>query len=1167
MSASPFDVFVSYTNADSQWVRKTLIPRLQHEKFVVCDYDVNFKPGADVIEAITESMSNSRCTLLVVTRSYLNSAWTRYESRIAEHSRITRGTGVIPLLLEKCDAGPIISSRLFIDFTDSAAHEVQFRRLFAALRSDSRSALLSPSPLPTPRGGEPAPPLYRNFDIELTTSDGDRYRLRARCQDIGETEQAVAVPYTELQLGVEAVRRGDGGRQTWENVGRKLYRTVFTSEVAKLWDEAAAVSNADGHHILRLRLRVVEPRLAALPWELLQKESFSLAMMQPIARHNAEIRMPALDAQCGAKILFADTAARISSRTTPAVRRHLESLKTAGQLERLRVLDHASFEDLKLALGEGIYDVLHAVVETTLQDGGSRLILHDENGRPIAMEGERFALIVRQSPVRLLVLSAADSNLGAGPEGALAEAAIGANRSGVPAVVAVQGKVGHRGTIAFAAAFYDALATGCPVEAGMTAGRNAIVRVEGIDNAKWALPMLFNDEPDAIVFGSQRRRDCFEIEKAAADPPYGHTPRMAHNIGDDFRQELIGRDAALRQISDALAAPGATNVVVVKSAPGFGKTAVAARFAWEAAHPPPSGRRYDSVTWISPATAKTTDPGEVLRGSVHQITSDALSYALLKTHGAAAESAGETPLLKIELPARLREIASLLGIGRHLVVIDDVSPAAEESVRTFIKAMPRNVDFVVTSMRRLGIGEQEVELGPLPERDLRALMWRVADGATPGALPAAGNPFVAVVEMRRLLDGKPRLPMPTGDTAVAEYTRALIPDLTPQERGILAVCIQLPFAADRFILGRASKLDDDEFAVAERGLLRLGLIETRGTSLLLCGTLRALFRDGEEEAMRMSLDAKRPAIEALMEFLDLLQRQFGAPDSPQFVRKIAGELGNMVWGVRTAWELRMFEHQQGFRNFLQDALYSLGFWETALQTGEIAYLAASRIGGYDEMGWAALYPMTRIHYQRQELRNAERWCATALSLFENTGNPTGIVSAKRYLGRIRQSEGDFVAARMLFTEILDEVRRRSSRRDEVSMSIENLAALELAAGRLDVAERLYHEALAEQEPGPKTISALTELGRLALRRDVDEALRYFFRARSAIAHAEWDSRFAKIAHSIGLAYEQKGDYLAARDQFRTAHDIFIRLDARAERDEAAAALVRVITLYERAVPE
>jgi tetratricopeptide (TPR) repeat protein len=1174
-TADRFDVFVSYSHADAAWVREWLIPRLREHGLRVCfDYE-SFAAGGTIVGAITTAITQSRVTLLVITDSYLNSVWTLYEQSTVIHSHIVSGRRTIPLLLGNYTLP--LAFRVFTpaDFTREEDRDYQLKKLAAAIRSPTPIDLMPPE--------EPAPRArYRNFDFELSPSDADRYQMRAGCPQIGATTtQLITLRTAELHDDVEKIRRGAADRVVSHQVGRKLYDAIFTPEVLELWKRTLIASNiSDGTRAIRLRLRLLDRRLALLPWELLHNESIFLAMARqyPVIRHSGDVHMARrIDAHCRLSILLADTAPKQRSRKqTPRdvqlIDEHLRQLQSAGRFGEIRTLASASLPSLQAALTSGSYDVVHAVCQAEHRGGKDRLLLRDRDGNPRPVDGDVFGYFIRESPIRLLVLTAREDGKPLHHD-ALPGVAAGANRAGVPAVVVIRGTISPRATSAFLRAFYKVLADGCPVEACVAEGRKAILTVEGLDNPQWALPLLFNDEPDALLFGDEPPDYCFGSRYRTDDatrnapPPdpvsvatTAAAPRT--NVRQELHHELIGRDAAIDQAWTALEEGGVNNVLLLRGMPGFGKTAVAAELAWQAVHRTPP--RYESVIWISSSDPQVTDLGDVLR-RISDLTAEGLAVAVLNAFEPGTGTDHRERLQKLDPASRLREIAALLSGGRHLLVIDDVSLAAQDAVRTFIEAMPRSVQFVVTSRHHLGLGELEIEIGPLTATDAR-LLAKSAGSAAQRPRTFGGNPFVIIAEARRAspLDkfGNENEPV-----ATADYVRALFPVLPEDWRRVLAVCAALPFAAAGSIVRDGSQLDDPSFYAAVEGLLRTGLIDRRHDRLALCSTLRSLFRDGEDVAAQALADVSRSCVDALMAFLDATDRTTGSHTSERFTEIIERELGNVVWGVQTAFATGLFVYLKGFREFLHDPLYRLGFWSAALQLGDLSFLAAARVGDRNEMAWSSLYPLARVRYQSDDLREAERWCATAIGIFEGERNLRGIVAAKRYLGRIRQTERDFPAARLLFTEILDAVQQMNPTAYEVGNSIENLASLELAAHNAKDAERLLKEALAAYGPNADADSiepALHQLGRLALAdNDPDTALEYFAKALALLGRTKWRNRYARIRHAIGLAHEQRGDFDVAIEHFRMAYKIFFGLGVRSELAEADAALLRVKAMRDR----
>lgn len=81
-----FDVFVSFSSKDIDWIHGEIIPALDTMNFSYCTYERNFKGGYLLQDIIRDAVACSRRTLLVLTANFLASEWCRLEFRLA-HQR------------------------------------------------------------------------------------------------------------------------------------------------------------------------------------------------------------------------------------------------------------------------------------------------------------------------------------------------------------------------------------------------------------------------------------------------------------------------------------------------------------------------------------------------------------------------------------------------------------------------------------------------------------------------------------------------------------------------------------------------------------------------------------------------------------------------------------------------------------------------------------------------------------------------------------------------------------------------------------------------------------------------------------------------------------------------------------------------------------------------
>ncbi|XP_056399272.1 toll-like receptor 13 isoform X2 [Hyla sarda] len=81
-----YDAYISYCSDDEDWVIKELLFNLEREgqrKYKLCFKPRDFMPGSYHIDNIQDAIHNSRKTLCVVSRGYLESQWCKIEAEIA----------------------------------------------------------------------------------------------------------------------------------------------------------------------------------------------------------------------------------------------------------------------------------------------------------------------------------------------------------------------------------------------------------------------------------------------------------------------------------------------------------------------------------------------------------------------------------------------------------------------------------------------------------------------------------------------------------------------------------------------------------------------------------------------------------------------------------------------------------------------------------------------------------------------------------------------------------------------------------------------------------------------------------------------------------------------------------------------------------------------------
>jgi hypothetical protein len=297
-------------------------------------------------------------------------------------------------------------------------------------------------------------------------------------------------------------------------VGDRLFQALFTGGVlGKLLLGLGRIANQPDTG-LRIRLEFDPslpdlPEITSLPWELIYRaetrDHLALNARTPVVRY---LEVPRLMAPAplvsSLRILAACSRPRGSAPL--ALEREIEDLGAAWkQLPgvEIELLDHATLRGLLAKLTSASFHVLHFMGHGEFEAGTGEgcLIFEDERGKATPVSGSLLGETVKASrDLRLVVLNACDSarlprQRGQDPFSGTASALI---MAGIPAVVAMQFPISDQAAIDFSRRFYEALASGLPVDAAAAAGRLAVY-LTSPGCWEWAIPALFMSIPDGRI--------------------------------------------------------------------------------------------------------------------------------------------------------------------------------------------------------------------------------------------------------------------------------------------------------------------------------------------------------------------------------------------------------------------------------------------------------------------------------------------------------------------------------------------------------------------------------------------------------------------------------------------------------------------------------------------
>jgi len=151
-----YDVFISYSHSDKEWVWGELLPRLEGAGLRVCIDDRDFEIGVPSLVNMERAVDYSRHTLIVLTPAWVESAWTEFESLLAGTADPAgRRRKLIPLLLSSCETPPRIAMLTYANFTQPHERIKQFSRLLEQLQSTAKVVSLPTEELPPFIAGPP----------------------------------------------------------------------------------------------------------------------------------------------------------------------------------------------------------------------------------------------------------------------------------------------------------------------------------------------------------------------------------------------------------------------------------------------------------------------------------------------------------------------------------------------------------------------------------------------------------------------------------------------------------------------------------------------------------------------------------------------------------------------------------------------------------------------------------------------------------------------------------------------------------------------------------------------------------------------------------------------------------------------------------------------------
>jgi WD40 repeat protein len=135
-SAYAYDVFISYCQADQDWVRDELLPRFESAgiRWIA---QLEFVLGRPELLEIERAIKQSRWTLLILTQSYFDDGWEEFAEILSgSYGRNTRRWRTIPAIKGRCELPERLEMLVAVDLRD--ADDTAWKRLIRAISPEAQ---------------------------------------------------------------------------------------------------------------------------------------------------------------------------------------------------------------------------------------------------------------------------------------------------------------------------------------------------------------------------------------------------------------------------------------------------------------------------------------------------------------------------------------------------------------------------------------------------------------------------------------------------------------------------------------------------------------------------------------------------------------------------------------------------------------------------------------------------------------------------------------------------------------------------------------------------------------------------------------------------------------------------------------------------------------------
>jgi hypothetical protein len=357
---------------------------------------------------------------------------------------------------------------------------------------------------------EAQPLTHETFDLEIETRGASRYEIQVLYAPAGPVRSAEVTfdpTAADVQALLQRVQIGDGDAALLTEVGTRLHAFMFPERIWAAYVTSREAARRDDRG-LSIKLRIHQPELAALPWELLydptEERFLALSGQTPLIRFLPGVLGAPLPPAAPPWRLLLVTASpenlpRLEvNRERDMILEAVDPLVQAGQLQ-VAHLEHATLAALLKAIRAGahwLHFIGHGEYNRATDQGALFLEEEDGTGVRVGVDALRHLLpeayAQADARLRMVFLNAcATAQVGITPgTRGLAQTLV---QAGIPTAIGMGRPIANLSARAFSAGFYSALAEqGWPFHLAVTEGRRRVMVESGLHGGDWAVPVLFS---------------------------------------------------------------------------------------------------------------------------------------------------------------------------------------------------------------------------------------------------------------------------------------------------------------------------------------------------------------------------------------------------------------------------------------------------------------------------------------------------------------------------------------------------------------------------------------------------------------------------------------------------------------------------------------------------